>query len=418
MKSFETYVAEGRIKESMDKKQVNSHMVHIEDLVIYGGVDGCRQAIVALRSLRDMLAGESVESHNITQKWDGAPAIFAGEDPQTGEFFIAKKGIFNKTPKVYKSLADVRADTSGDLTHKLSVAFTELSKLNIKGILQGDLLFTKDDLKIVKIEGRKYVTFHPNTLVYAVLYPSSDADVVLSANLGVVFHTSYTGATFDKLKAHYGADLSKLKQTSTAWVQTATLRDVSGSATLTAKQSERITSLLSRAGSLFRDIAATTLHELEAHAELPRMIETFENSYVRRGEKVADSPAHVRELIDWIHSRYAAEADKRKTEKGKAAVDAKKQEILHFFSPTNTASLVKMFDLRFTIVEIKEAIIKQLDKLNGLGTFVKTTKGYRTTGSEGFVAIDRLNGGAVKLVNRLEFSHLNFDPSIIKGWDK
>ena len=418
MKSFEAYVAEGSIKEAMDKSQVNSHMTHLEDLVFYGGVDGCRQAINALRSLRDMLAGESTESHNVTAKFDGAPAIFCGEDPQTGEFFIAKKGIFNKTPKVYKSLEEIRADTSGDLARKLSIAFTELRNVGIKGILQGDLLFTHDDLKVVKIEGKKYVTFHPNTLVYAVPYPSIEADEVLGAKLGVVFHTSYTGKSFDRLKAHFGVDISHLKKTKAAWIQSASLKDLSGTATLPASESEHLYYLLSKAGSIFRDIASSTLSHLEASPELARMLETFENSYVRRGEKVADSPVHVRALIDWIHDKYAREADKRKTEKGKASVDAEKQAILSFFSPTNTSNLVKMFDLRFTIVEAKEVIIKQLDKLNKLSTFVKTTNGYRVTGSEGFVAIDRLEGGAVKLVNRLEFSHLNFSPEIIRGWDK
>ncbi len=105
-------------KETLTE-QKNTHMTHIEDKVLYGGVNGTREAIFALRSLRDMLKGE--HDGNVSVKWDGAPAIFAGTDPNDGKFFVAKKGIFNKNPKVYKTAADVDADTSGDLAVKLKL---------------------------------------------------------------------------------------------------------------------------------------------------------------------------------------------------------------------------------------------------------------------------------------------------------
>src|SRR6056300_1167082 len=146
MKSFKKYIAEASGK--------NTHMTHIEDSVIYGGVKGAKEAILALRSLRDMLAGNTKGGGaDVTVKWDGAPAVFAGIDPSDGQFFVAKKGIFNKDPKVYKSVEDVKADTSGDLQAKLIVAFKELSKLGIKGVLQGDMMYTKSDLKSQKIDG-------------------------------------------------------------------------------------------------------------------------------------------------------------------------------------------------------------------------------------------------------------------------
>ena len=120
-------------------EQKNTHITHIEDRVIYGGVDGTRQAILALRSLRDMLGG--VKEGSVSVKWDGAPAIFAGVDPSDGKFFVAKKGIFNKNPKVYKTPAEVEADTSGDLADKLKQALQYLPELGIKGVIQGDFLF-------------------------------------------------------------------------------------------------------------------------------------------------------------------------------------------------------------------------------------------------------------------------------------
>ena len=147
-------------------EQKNTHMTHIEDKVLYGGVNGTREAINALRELRDMLAGKT--SGKLSVKWDGAPAIFCGQDPRDGEFFVAKKGIFAKNPKVYKTDAEIDADMSGDLADKMKAALQYLPSLGIKGVIQGDFLFGPGDLTTKTIDGDKYVTFHPNTIVYAI----------------------------------------------------------------------------------------------------------------------------------------------------------------------------------------------------------------------------------------------------------
>src|SRR6056300_1774067 len=137
------------IKE--DKVGKNLHLEHIEDEILNFGVDGGRAAINFIQSLRDMLAGASRSSVNMTVKWDGAPAIFAGIDPSDGKFFVAKKSVFNVNPKLYKSNADIDADTSGDLNAKFKVALKYFPKLGIKGVLQGDLMFT--NLETEKIDG-------------------------------------------------------------------------------------------------------------------------------------------------------------------------------------------------------------------------------------------------------------------------
>ena len=191
-------------------EQKNTHMTHIEDKVIYGGVNGTRQAILALRELRKMLGGE--KDGNVSVKWDGAPAIFAGTDPSDGQFFVAKKGIFNKNPKVYKSPADVDADTSGDLALKLKDALKYLPSLGIKGVIQGDFLFSKSDISKKKIKGEKYVTFHPNTIMYAVPSGTPAAKDITSAQMGIVWHTTYTGKTFESMRASYGVDVSKFNK--------------------------------------------------------------------------------------------------------------------------------------------------------------------------------------------------------------
>jgi len=393
----------------------NTHMTHIEDKVLYGGVKGTREAIMALRSLRDMLKGE--HDGNVSVKWDGAPAIFCGTDPSDGKFFVAKKGIFNKNPKVYKTDADIDADTSGDLSVKLKEALKYLPELGIKGVIQGDFLYSKRDLSVATIKGEKYLTFHPNTIVYALPVKSDGAKAVKKSKIGIVWHTTYKGSTFESMKASYGVDVSKLKTSKNVWSQDAMLRDLTNM-TMSKKETAIVNEHLSKAGFLFNKIAGSTLRQLEANQQLAGLIETFNNSYVRKGQVIGDTNRHVNALIKWINARYQKEIDKRKTEKGKAAQQKKLDDILSFFSTRNKTSLKYMFDLQKAIVLAKLRLINSLNKLSKVRTFVKTNNGYKVTGEEGYVAIDKIGGDAVKIVDRMEFSYNNFSNSILKGWDK
>ena len=402
MLDFNNYITENK----------NTHMTHIEDKVIYGGVNGTRQAINALRELRDVLGGKG--KPKLSTKWDGAPAIFCGTDPTDGKFFVAKKGIFNKNAKVYKTPADIDADTKGDLNAKLKDALKYLPSLGIKGVIQGDFLFGKGDLSKQTIEGKKYITFHPNTIVYAV--PVEQAKELTSAKIGIVWHTTYTGKTFETMKASYGVNVSNMKRSKNVWSQDAMLRSVD--ATLTEKETGEINEYLTKIGKLFNQIAGSTLRTLEGDQDLAGLIETYGNTKVRKGQVPGDSKAHAQGLINWIQDKYQKEIDSRKTEKGKSAQKGKRDEILKFFSPQNRASLIKMFELQKLIVLAKLKLINKLNSLKKIDTFVKTRQGFKVTSEEGYVAIDKLGGDAVKLVDRMEFSYNNFSPDILKGWDK
>ena len=409
MQTFKTYIAEAA---------KNLHMTHLEDQVIYGGVNGARQAILALRSLRDMLAGEAKRPVDVTVKWDGAPAIFAGVDPRDGKFFVAKKGVFNKNPKIYKTDADIDADTSGDLSNKLKTCLKYMPSLGIKGVVQGDLMFTSDDIDTDTISGTKYYTFQPNTIVYAVPVDSDGAKEIKKAKMGIVFHKGYTGSDFESMKASFDVKASEFKATPNVWFQDATLRDLSGTATLTKKDTDEVTKALSEAGKIFRKIAGSTLREIEGNETLAQTIETYNNTFVRKQEVIKDTRKHVDGLIKYISDKYQKEIDTKKSEKGKANWEDKKADILKFFSPSNKANLKLLFDLQKAIVSAKLIIINKLNRLQKMSTFVRTPNGFKTTGVEGYVAIDKLSGGAVKLVDRMEFSYNNFSPDIIKGWDK
>lgn len=394
-------------------------MTHVEDLVFDGGVDGTRQAIKFLQDLRDMLAGHTKNKVTATVKWDGAPAVFAGIDPRDKKFFVAKKGVFNKDPKVYKTNSDIDADTQGDLAAKLKVALAEFKKLGIKsGVYQGDLMFT-DDKQIVTIEGKKYITFHPNTIVYAVPVGTELANKIMKAKIGVVWHTTYTGSSFESMTASFGKSIvSKMSSVSSVWMDDANYKDYSGIATFTQAETAELTAILSQAGKVFNEIPAQTLNAIRDNEDLNMAVNTYNNSKVRAGEQITDTHAHVVGLFNYIHDKYQKEIDTKKTEKGKQAQETKRSAVLSFFANHDKADIVKIFDLVNLLAKAKLMIVNKMNEAGHINTFLKTANGYKVTGVEGFVAIDHLTGGAVKIVDRLEFSKSNFSPDIIKGWQR
>ena len=159
MYSFKQYLSESK----------NTHLEHLEDEIINNGYEGGLNAVAFLKSLRGMLTGSSRRKLNVSVKWDGAPAVFCGINPENGRFFVGSKSIFNVTPKINYTQSDISRNHSGGLAAKLNIALRELPKLGIKGIVQGDLLFTPADIKSVSIRGEDAIAFTPNTITYAVL---------------------------------------------------------------------------------------------------------------------------------------------------------------------------------------------------------------------------------------------------------
>jgi hypothetical protein len=409
MQKFSSYLAEEK----------NVHMEHIEDSILNGGVKGARQAIDYLRSLRDMLAGNAPRSVKVTVKWDGAPAIFAGKDPSDGKFFVAKKGVFNKNPKVYKTDADIDADTDGDLNAKLKEALKYLPALGIEGVVQGDFLYSKKDIKTVEIDGESYITFHPNTIVYAIPAKSELAKTILASNIGVVWHTVYRGATFETMSASFGEEIaSDLTKSRNVWAVDASYKDASGTATFSKRETTKITKILSDAGKSFQKIKPETMNNVSNNPEFLIRMKGFINVKVKAGEKIKDPNTFVKQMVDWIYDYYQKDIDKLKTERGKKNKAAKRTEVMSYFSNTPKAQIVEMFKMYNLLVDAKHMIIGKLDKAKTIGTFLQTADGYKVTPQEGFVAIDRFGKNAVKLVDRMQFSQANFSPEFIKGWQK
>ena len=397
-----------------NKEGKNLHLEHLEDEVLNGGVVGTRGAINFLQSLRDMLAGHSQSKVRITTKWDGAPSIFAGINPENGKFFVGTKGVFAKNAKLNYTEADIDKNHPGEgLNKKLKIALRYLPDLGIRGVLQGDIMFAKGDLKSQTIDGAEYITFQPNTIVYAIPAESNLAKTILSAQVGIVWHTSYAGRTMEEMKASFGVDIGHLKQTRNVWFRDADFVDASGTATFTMAETSAITSILSDIGSMFRTISPRTLNEIAENETYKVMIKAWNNSKVREGQKITNTAAHVQGLIlstEEKLNRTIADAKKADTKLKRQ----REKTIIMGFLRKNKNELKKIFDLQNLIVDAKNMIVRKLQQVKDIGTFIRTDDGFRVTAPEGFVAIDRLKGNAVKLVDRLEFSHQNFTAA--KNW--
>ena len=404
-----------------DKAGKNLHLEHIEDEIINFGVDGGRAAINFIRSLRDMLAGASRSSVNMTVKWDGAPAIFAGTDPSDGKFFVAKKSVFNATPKLYKTNEDIDEDLKGALNSKFKVALAEFPKLGIKGVLQGDLMFT-DDVSTKKIDGTEYFTFQPNTIVYAVPTKSDLGKQISKSKIGVVWHTTYEGTELQSMTAKFGADVSKMKKVSSVWYDDATYKDVTGSAVMTADETKTLTKHVSDAGKTFHKIKAPLYRSfLDMQNSFTGKLagasfKTYNNSKVRAGETVSNPRAHAQGYLTWVEATYQKNIDKIKTDKRKEELENRKQETVRELKK-HVINIENLVSFQNHLVNAKLEILKKLNSVRQLtDTFIKTSNGYKVTTPEGYVAIDRISGNAVKLVDRMEFSFNNF--TAIKSWDK
>ena len=413
---------EGRIMFAFSNfltEQKNLHMEHLEDEVLNGGVEGTRGAINFLQGLRDMLAGNSDASVDVTVKWDGAPAVFAGYNPENDRFFVGTKGIFAKTGKINYTDTDIDDNHPGSgassLNNKLKVALRELPSANIKGILQGDFMFVPEMLARETFDNESYITFQPNTIVYAVPVKSGLAAKILSSNMGIVWHTTYKGNTMEDMTASFGVSSGAFRETSSIWQADAKFQDTSGSATMTKKETGNVTAILKKAGSLFQKLDSNVLGMIANDDQTSELVKAYTNKMVRAGEPIKDVKRHTAGLIAFVYDKLKAEIDKVKREETKK----NKKDVMDRyvgFLRKNSGEFVKIFAMQNLLIEAKLIIIRQLEKVKGIKTLMKTSTGYRVTAPEGFVAIDTLKGGAVKLVDRMEFSMQNFNAA--KNWDK
>lgn len=393
----------------------NLHMEHLEDRVLDLGAEGASQSLRFLDALGASLSGTAEKPYNITVKWDGAPAIFAGIEPESKKFFIGTKSVFNANPKLNFTHDDINANHEGGLAQKLHVALDLLSTLGIEGVLQGDMMYTKDDLKKSTAGGEEVITFQPNTIVYAVPTDSDLAKEILQSDMGIVFHTTYEGGpTLQDMKAKFGADISKLNKNPKVWVQDANYRDVSGMATLTKKETLEVKSLIDKAKEIFTS-NSESFDVVSNNEDVKTEVKVFNNSKVRGGTFIENPKKHAVEFIKYYHDKGMKKVDSVKSEKAKQEKMNQLNAGIDYIK-SNISAFTSVFQFMTYLVKAKNIIIKKLQQGESLTkTFIRTDDGLQATTPEGFVAIDH-DGAAVKLVDRLEFSTNNFNAA--KNWSK
>ena len=392
----------------------NTHLEHLEDNILNDGSQGGKEAVAFLRSLGKMLDQGAADAR-VTVKWDGAPAVICGVNPENGRFFVGTKSVFNKvSPKISYSENDVDdLYPPGQLAEKLKSSYKYLSQLSIPNVIQGDLLFT-DDKYEATIGGETCIAFQPNTIVYAVPKDSDIGQKIEEAKLGIVFHTSYSGKTLDAMSASFGG--ITVQGNNDVFVTSSDFRNASGEANMTQAEKTTYMNLVNKTeGSLkqasrFLDMMKTNNMN---KFTLNIMFKTFFNSYIRQGKTLIGARNTARDFAQYFSNALDKEIATKKMKTTKDKYLELKNKGLKFISDNQQAIYMTVASY-MNLQAAKNFMIRKLQKVNTFGTFLKTPDGYRVTAPEGFVAIR--SGRALKLVDRLEFSRANFTAD--KNWDK
>ena len=411
MQGFQEYLNEDR----------NTHLEHLEDEIINNGTKGAKTSIEFLKSIKKMLQGGKGGS-TVSVKWDGAPAVFCGINPENGKFFVGTKSIFNATPKINYTNADIKRNHGGALADKLKIALQYLPKLGIKGVIQGDLLFTSSDKKTAVVDGKKSITFTPNTITYAVPVVSSGflgfgANIykeINNAKIGIVFHTSYSGKTMRDLSASFGASVKSLKKNKNVFFTDANYKQSEDPRFSSTEETAFDNVIRMAEGSAYK--AGEFIDKIKKDKgplSLGIQLKTFFNTYIRQGTKIEGTKRLANNFEVYFRDRLKKEIDSKKTQATKQKYEEILEAGMKILRP-NREGLYFAIATYITLQSAKSVLLKKLNTIQSIGSFLRTKNGYKVTSPEGYVAIK--GSGAVKLVDRLEFSRANFN--MAKDWVK
>jgi len=399
----------------------NTHLEHLEDDIINNGYAGGQNAVNFLKATADLLSGNSAKSVSVTVKWDGAPAIVCGPNPETGKFFVGTKSVFNAKPKINYTVQDIKNNHTGEVANILQDCLRYLSGLNMKEILQGDLMYRSSTLKKTTYKtssgkSEQMFSFQPNTIVYMVPENSGLGRRMNSSKLGIIFHTTYKGNKMNKLSAKFGANVKKLRKTPTVWYDDASYKDVSGHATMTIGEMQQLQKTLNMAeGSLKQSKEMLNKIKTETSTlSVGVQLKTYLNSFIRAATDLPSTKEVATKFREYFEQRTQKEIDSKKTDKGKEKYVEIQKNGLKFIDSQGKQVYFACATYK-TLQTAKKMLIDKLNKAKSIGTFKTTPNGLQTTNPEGYVAVDK-KGKAVKLVDRMEFSLQNFTAA--KAWDK
>jgi len=409
MQGFQEFLTEAK----------NTHLEHLEDEIINNGTKGAKTSIEFLKSIKKMLQGGKGGS-SVSVKWDGAPAVFCGTNPENGKFFVGTKSIFNATPKINYTNADIKRNHGGALADKLMIALKYLPKLGIKGILQGDLLFTSSDKKTAVVDGQKSIIFTPNTITYAVpvvksgFFGSSLYDNIKKAQIGIIFHTSYSGKTMKGLSASFGASVSGLKKNKSIFFDDAMYKQSEDPGFSKAEETAFDNIIKMAEGSAYKAGAfIDKIKKDKGPLSLGIQLKTFFNTFIRQGTKIEGTSRLVNNFEVYFRGKIKKEIDSKKTQAAKQKYEEILEVGMKILRP-NKEGLYFAIATYITLQSAKAVLLRKLNTIQSIGSFLRTKSGYKVTNPEGYVAIK--GSGAVKLVDRLEFSQANFN--MAKNWVK
>ena len=393
----------------------NTHLEHLEDDILNNGSEGGKSSIAFLRSLGKMLSQGDSSSMKVTTKWDGAPAIICGIDPTTNMFFVGNKSVFAKTsPKVCYNfdVIDHYYPTSG-LNYVLKECLTYFMKLGIQGVIQGDLLFTDNTKKVTTVNGKQSVVFQPNTITYAIPLDTDLGKRVNASKIGIVFHTHYTGSSLPEMSAGFGVDVSPYQGNSDIAVFSSDFVDASGSANFTTSELQKFKSSVNQAEGSLRQ-ASKFLDAMKGTDRFAfnTVFKQFFNTYIRGGKSIPSTNKVVSDFAIYYTTLLDKEINAKKSAAGKKKWEDVKTNGLKFIA-ANQRSIYMTVASYKNLTAAKLMIVRKLERVKTIGTFLKDGNGYKVTAPEGFVAIK--SGQATKLVDRLEFSVANFTTD--KNWD-
>ena len=393
----------------------NTHLEHLEDDILNNGSEGGKASIAFLRSLGRMLSQGDSSSMKVTTKWDGAPAVICGIDPDSGMFFVGNKSVFAKTaPKVCYTdeIIDGLYPTSG-LNYVLKECLRYFSQLGIEGVIQGDLLFTENTKKVTTVNGKQSVVFQPNTITYAIPLDTDLGKRVNASKIGIVFHTHYTGSSLPEMSAGFGVDVSPYQGNSEIAVFSSDFVDASGSANFTTSELQKFKSSVNQAeGSLRQASKFLDVMKGTDRFAFNTVFKQFFNTYIRGGKSIPSTNKVVSDFAIYYTTLLDKEINAKKSAAGKKKWEDVKMNGLKFIA-ANQRSIYMTVASYKNLTAAKLMIVRKLERVKTIGTFLKDGNGYKVTAPEGFVAIK--SGQATKLVDRLEFSVANFTTD--KNWD-
>ena len=266
-----------------------THLEHIEDIVITDGYEGGKAVLEYFRGLLLTLKGSSSEAMSVSVKWDGAPAVVCGTNPDNGRFFVGTKSVFAQAAKINYTKKDIANNHGTDeLGQKLLKCLVHIKKLNIQGVVQGDLLFTDEDITRKNVDGKPHLTFTPNTITYAVPEATDLAKQIDRAKVGIIFHTTYTGDSLADMNAQGGADVSGFTSSPDVFFDNASYKDVSGSAKFTDEESKQFYNSIEKLETLLNAVPRNLSTVLGQNADFVPTFQIYINAMVKQGQVPSD----------------------------------------------------------------------------------------------------------------------------------